>query len=54
MGSCYVRKENYNLAKKFFLIPCKISPTCETWLGLGIALYHVRINYSIIFFSQFA
>ncbi|XP_043471634.1 cilia- and flagella-associated protein 70 [Leptopilina heterotoma] len=40
MGSCYVKKENYDLARKIFLQLCKISPTCETWLGLGIALYH--------------
>ena len=47
LGNNYLEFEDYNRAKTTFLNICKTSPTSNTWLGLGIACYHVR-NFSII------
>ena len=45
MGTCYINNEKYDAAKKIFFTVCQTSPTCKTWLGLGIALYNVTLLF---------
>lgn len=35
----------YEDAKKLFLHPCKNSPSCMSWLGVGISCYRVINNF---------
>lgn len=41
MGFYYIDIEEYEHARNVFLRACKQSPTCKTWLGVGISSYHV-------------
>ncbi|XP_053550194.1 cilia- and flagella-associated protein 70 [Bombina bombina] len=41
LGAIYLENEEYEKAKNTFLLGCKKSPTCQTWLGVGIACYRL-------------
>ncbi|XP_039248406.2 cilia- and flagella-associated protein 70-like [Styela clava] len=42
LGTIYIMEEEYLKAKETFLLACKYSPSCVSWLGVGIACY--RLN----------
>ncbi|KAH9509070.1 Cilia- and flagella-associated protein 70 [Bulinus truncatus] len=42
LASLYLQEEKYVDAKRTFLLACKYSPSCLSWLGVGIACY--RLN----------
>ncbi|XP_059148313.1 cilia- and flagella-associated protein 70-like isoform X2 [Physella acuta] len=42
LASIYLQEERFHEAKNTFLLACKKSPSCISWLGVGIACY--RLN----------
>ncbi|KAK6998198.1 cilia- and flagella-associated protein 70 [Biomphalaria glabrata] len=42
LASIYLQENKYETAKRTFLLACKTSPSCVSWLGVGIACY--RLN----------
>ncbi|XP_008204289.1 cilia- and flagella-associated protein 70 [Nasonia vitripennis] len=42
MGFHYIDIEEYEHARNVFLRACKQSPTCKTWLGVGISSYYLE------------
>ncbi|KAL4238526.1 Cilia- and flagella-associated protein 70 [Mactra antiquata] len=41
LGSIYLRDERFSEAKTTFLMACKRSPSCVSWLGVGMACYRL-------------
>lgn len=43
LASIYIQDEEFDHAKQTFLQACRSSPSCVSWLGVGIACYRVRL-----------
>jgi len=41
LASIYLQLQQYSAAKKMFLLACRDSPSCITWLGVGISCYRL-------------
>lgn len=42
LASIYLKEENYEDSKRLFLYPCKFSPSCMSWLGVGICCFRME------------
>ncbi|TFK07443.1 Cilia- and flagella-associated protein 70 [Platysternon megacephalum] len=42
LGSIYLKEKEYDKAKRTYMLACKKSSSCLTWLGVGIACYKLK------------